>query len=171
MLLLFYPFLPSLSSLASGNVLPDSILQPIIRIFPFNRGLFEDKVSNFWCASSVAIKWRSWMQDTSLIRLSTAFTAIGFAPGVAVTLYIAWSMRLKGSATTEERRSTVLLPLLPYTLLNSSLSFFLFSFQVHEKTILLPLLPLTLIFSSTLSGDLEELFELGALTINVAVFR
>ena len=30
-------------------------------------------------------------------------------------------------------------------LLNSSLSFFLFSYQVHEKSILLPLIPATLL--------------------------
>jgi alpha-1,3-glucosyltransferase len=32
-----------------------------------------------------------------------------------------------------------------YALINSSLAFFLFSFQVHEKSILLPLLPVTLL--------------------------
>ncbi|XP_039050924.1 probable dolichyl pyrophosphate Man9GlcNAc2 alpha-1,3-glucosyltransferase [Hibiscus syriacus] len=32
-----------------------------------------------------------------------------------------------------------------YALLNSSFSFYLFSYQVHEKSILLPLLPLTLL--------------------------
>lgn len=32
-----------------------------------------------------------------------------------------------------------------YALTNSSLAFFLFSFQVHEKSILLPLLPATLL--------------------------
>jgi alpha-1,3-glucosyltransferase len=32
-----------------------------------------------------------------------------------------------------------------YALINSSLAFFLFSFQVHEKSVLLPLLPVTLL--------------------------
>ena len=61
------------------------------------------------------------------------------------------------------------LPLLPYALLSSSMSFFLFSFQVHEKTILIPLLPLTLLLSGS-SGD-SETFEWAALVNNVAVFR
>ncbi|CAI4951660.1 AVN_HP_G0007090.mRNA.1.CDS.1 [Saccharomyces cerevisiae] len=39
--------------------------------------------------------------------------------------------------------------LLPYVLIACSMSFFLFSFQVHEKTILIPLLPITLLYSST----------------------
>lgn len=28
------------------------------RLAPVNRGLFEDYVANFWCASSLAIKWK-----------------------------------------------------------------------------------------------------------------
>lgn len=35
-----------------------------------------------------------------------------------------------------------------YALSSCSLAFFLFSFQVHEKSILLPLLPITLLYSS-----------------------
>lgn len=61
------------------------------------------------------------------------------------------------------------LPLLPYALLSSSMSFFLFSFQVHEKTILVPLLPLTLLLSGSAADS--ETFELAALVNNVAVFR
>ncbi|KRX98070.1 Dolichyl pyrophosphate Man9GlcNAc2 alpha-1,3-glucosyltransferase [Trichinella pseudospiralis] len=30
----------------------------ISRIFPFNRGLYEDKVANIWCSLSVFIKWK-----------------------------------------------------------------------------------------------------------------
>jgi len=53
-------------------------------------------------------------------------------------------------------------------LLNSSMSFFLFSFQVHEKTILLPLLPLTLLLSTTPHDS--STFKLGVLANNVGVF-
>jgi alpha-1,3-glucosyltransferase len=53
--------------------------------------------------------------------------------------------------------------------LTSSMSFFLFSFQVHEKTILLPLLPLTLLMSGAQPGT--ALHSWGALGNNVAVFR
>jgi hypothetical protein len=49
------------------------------------------------------------------------------------------------------------------------MSFFLFSFQVHEKTILLPLLPLTLLLS-TAPHD-SPTFKLGVLANNVGVFR
>jgi len=64
---------------------------------------------------------------------------------------------------------TPFLPLLPYALLTSSMSFFLFSFQVHEKTILLPLMPITLLVSGA-SVD-SAVYNWGVLVNNVAVFR
>ena len=64
-----------------------------------------------------------------------------------------------------------LFSLLLLSMLTSSCSFFLFSFQVHEKTILVPLLPLTLIMAGA-SGSVESItWEMGMLTNNVAVFR
>jgi alpha-1,3-glucosyltransferase len=49
-----------------------------------------------------------------------------------------------------------------YAMINSSLGFFLFSFQVHEKSILLPLLPVTLLI-------LEEPIS-TTIFVNVAMF-
>ncbi|KAG7443643.1 uncharacterized protein BT62DRAFT_321941 [Guyanagaster necrorhizus] len=109
-LIVFAPFLTSPS-------------QAIHRIFPFARGLFEDKVANFWCLTNVLIKWRLLLSVQSLVRLSTVLTVLAFLPAVILM------------AQAPEPR------LLPYALLTSSLAFFLFSFQVHEKTILVPLLP------------------------------
>ena len=34
-------------------------LQVLHRIVPVRRGLYEDYVANFWCTTSLAIKWRS----------------------------------------------------------------------------------------------------------------
>ncbi|CAH8492424.1 unnamed protein product [Heterobilharzia americana] len=51
MSIIFAPFL----IMADQNVL----YQVIRRLFPLNRGIYEDKVSNFWCATSPLIKWRS----------------------------------------------------------------------------------------------------------------
>jgi alpha-1,3-glucosyltransferase len=50
-----------------------------------------------------------------------------------------------------------------YALANTSLAFFLLSFQVHEKTILIPLLPITLLYT--------ELPSLVVWFTNVATFR
>ena len=178
MVILFLPFLPPFSP-------PPTILDPIIRIFPFNRGLFEDKVANFWCASDVVVKWRRRLGPQTLVRLATALTALGFLPGAAGLVYNGWKMRLrprKDSDSAAEKPSSDVdkaeagepaptLPLLPYALLTSSMSFFLFSFQVHEKTILLPLLPLTLLLSGATSNETSETWEIGMLASNVALFR
>ncbi|PIL22484.1 hypothetical protein GSI_15173 [Ganoderma sinense ZZ0214-1] len=181
-LILFLPWLPPFAPLRA-------ILDPITRIFPFNRGLFEDKVANFWCASNVVLKWRLWAAQGVLIKLSTALTALGFLPAVATLLFSGYKLRVwstaemsPGKTANDEKKvdervpanattpapPTPLLPLLPYALLTSSLSFFLFSFQVHEKTILVPLLPMTLLLSGS-SPD-EHAFELGMLMNNVAMF-
>ncbi|TFK40795.1 glucosyltransferase [Crucibulum laeve] len=169
-ILLFLPFLPPFASLTS-------ILDPITRIFPFARGLFEDKVANFWCATNVAFKWKNWASRGSLVKLSTGFTAVGFLPAVVVLLNAGWKLQAaspsKGGKDREgekkgEKEHVPFLPLLPYALLTSSMSFFLFSFQVHEKTILLPLLPITLLLSGAPVDS--AVYSWGALVNNVAVF-
>ena len=163
-LLLFLAFLPPFAPFPA-------ILDPISRIFPFSRGLFEDKVANFWCASNVIFKWRAWGSRGFLVKLSAFFTALGFLPAV-VGLFragIQHSQNLNKQAVTANKEQTPFLRLLPYALLTSSMSFFLFSFQVHEKTILLPLLPITLLLSDA-STD-SAVYSWGALVNNVAVFR
>lgn len=163
--ILFIPFIPPFAPISS-------ILDPITRIFPFGRGLFEDKVANFWCASNVVLKWKRWASQELLVKLSAALTALGFLPAVITLLFSAYKLQLPSAprdAKTKSTQPTPLLQLLPFALLTSSLSFFLFSFQVHEKTILVPLLPMTLLLSGS-SPD-EQTFELGMLMNNVAVFR
>ncbi|KAJ7212099.1 glycosyltransferase family 57 protein [Mycena pura] len=158
-LVLFIPFLPPFAPLSA-------IYDPISRIFPFGRGLFEDKVANFWCASNVVFKWKNWASSTFLIKLSAALTALGFLPSVIVFCRVAWQTRLFDGQ--KPSLHTPILPLLPYALLSCSMSFFLFSFQVHEKTILLPMLPVTLLLSH---APLDStIFGWGVLANNVAVF-
>lgn len=162
------PFVPSIVS----------ILDPITRIFPFNRGLFEDKVANFWCASNVVMKWRERLGRSVLVRLSAGLTAFGFLPSVGVTLGTGWRLRLppslanaggKEESDGKEEVQAPFLPLLPYALLTSSFSFFLFSFQVHEKTILVPLLPMTLLLSGAPVDS--SVYAWGVLVNNIGVFR
>ena len=166
---LFLPWLPPFVPLPT-------ILDPVSRIFPFQRGLFEDKVANFWCASNVVLKWRVWMTAPTLIKLSAGLTTAGFLPAVAGMLYSGYKLRLSEDVAMNGKvkasalsRPAPFLPLLPHALLTSALSFFLFSFQVHEKTLLVPLLPLSLLLSGAASNSVT--FELGALVNNVAVFR
>ena len=104
------------------------------------------------------------------MRLSTLFTLLGFL-GAAIAPISAWlRLRNQDRATTRTQVvPSVMQTVLLLALLNSSMSFFLFSFQVHEKTILLPLLPMTLLLS-TAPHD-SSTFKLGALANNVGMFR
>ncbi|CAE6449852.1 unnamed protein product [Rhizoctonia solani] len=186
-LLLFLPFLT-----------PSLLIQSIRRIFPFARGLFEDKVANFWCASDVVlIKWRklSWISETSLQRVALLVTLLGILPGAGMVF--GWGFvggaNLSINTTNGElppidesddkptkltRRQGPTLPLLPFALFSSAMSFFMFSVQVHEKSILLPLMPVTLLLAARESESevesagmgLGNVWEWGVLVNNVAVF-
>jgi alpha-1,3-glucosyltransferase len=173
-LLLFAPWLPPFAPARA-------VLDPLTRIFPLARGLFEDKVANFWCASDVALKWRRRLGEGALVRLSALGTAGAFAPAVVGLLRAGWVLRVWPAPTKDgkdakeavgeegEEAQPPMLQLLPYALLTSALAFFLLSFQVHEKTILLPLLPLTLLLSGAAPGS--AVWEWGMLVNNVACFR
>jgi alpha-1,3-glucosyltransferase len=104
--------------------------QSIHRCFPFARGVFEDKVANFWCALNTVFKLRKLDGLIELPRLSLFATFIAILPSALVIGAI-------------PKKS-----LLPYALASSAWGFFLFSFQVHEKSVLLPLLPMTLLLGS-----------------------
>ncbi|KAL2976859.1 hypothetical protein AAZX31_13G033200 [Glycine max] len=104
-----------------------SILEVLSRLAPFERGIFEDYVANFWCASSILIKWKRLFTTESLKLLSLTATVITCLPSMVQQI------------KSPSKRGFL------YALLNSSFSFYLFSFQVHEKSILLPLLPATLL--------------------------
>lgn len=106
------------------------VKQVLHRVFPVARGLFEDKVASFWCVTSVLFKWKHLSLRT-LLPLSTGLTTLSFLPaGLVVHRY----------PTTKN--------FLLYCII-TSLSFFLFSFHVHEKTILFPLLPVVLVVAPT----------------------
>ncbi|KAG0328472.1 Glucosyltransferase-like protein [Dissophora globulifera] len=105
----------------------DEILQVVQRIFPLFRGLYQDKVANVWCAVNVVIKLRDIFDIQELVRFSTLATLVSFLPSM---LHLIAKPTKRG---------------LIYGLINSSLSFFLLSFQVHEKSILVPALPITLL--------------------------
>ncbi|KAG8959267.1 Glucosyltransferase-like protein [Tulasnella sp. 419] len=184
---------------------PNLLIQSVIRIFPFNRGLFEDKVANFWCATNVVVKWRRRFDPKHLPKLATFLTFLGILPPMVHMLGVSLSLRGSRSedpitnpvsTSSSQRpiptripsnppRSASLPPksapstarpfptiqLLPWALFNSSLAFFLFSFQVHEKSILLPLLPLTLLMDGR--SEIDEgvgTWEWGVLVNNVAMF-
>ncbi|OWZ24650.1 Dolichyl pyrophosphate Man9GlcNAc2 alpha-1,3-glucosyltransferase [Phytophthora megakarya] len=132
--LMWFPFCTNPSA---GETCLSTMTQVVHRIFPFGRGLFEDKVANFWCIADFALKIRRHITPTLQMRLCTVMTFIGFTPSIIDLI---------------RRKPSNLRFVLSLAI--CSLSFFLFSFQVHEKTILLPLLPISLLFAhnALLSG-------------------
>jgi len=101
----------------------------LTRMFPFNRGLFEDKVANFWCSISVIVKVRELLSRITLVRAALFFTLVSVLPSQLLLF----------------RESTPHKFILALT--NSALGFFLFSFHVHEKTILIPLTTVVLLYN------------------------
>jgi len=102
------------------------------RMFPFGRGIFEDKVANFWCSTNLVLKWRNNFSQQQLGLMALGLTS------VAIILPC-----IKCFTDRSEKQ----------TLLSAfvvAMAFFLFSFQVHEKSILLPLVPALLLM------DLDE---------------
>ncbi|XP_069009262.1 dolichyl pyrophosphate Man9GlcNAc2 alpha-1,3-glucosyltransferase [Embiotoca jacksoni] len=108
---------------------PSQALQVIRRIFPVARGLFEDKVANTWCSLNTLIKIRSVLSADSQLYLSLVLTVLAVLPS---------SIRLLTKPTFWHFK---------LALVNSSLAFFLFSYQVHEKSILLAALPVCLLLN------------------------
>ncbi|GBF98480.1 sucrose synthase [Raphidocelis subcapitata] len=102
-----------------------SLVQVLSRIFPVRRGLYEDYLANWWCVTSVAVKWKALASGPLLMRVCAALTLLAAAPSMAQQI-LAPSPQglLLGMA-------------------NSGFAFFMFGYQVHEKSILLPLLPIT----------------------------
>uniref|UniRef100_A0A0N4VT99 Alpha-1,3-glucosyltransferase n=1 Tax=Haemonchus placei TaxID=6290 RepID=A0A0N4VT99_HAEPC len=99
-----------------------SVLAVLGRIFPFCRGLYEDKVASVWCAFSFILRMNSHFSlDTAVSVLLASIPSL-------VLLFL--------RPTTKN---------FTLSLFITSLAFFLFSFQVHEKSILLAAVPALLL--------------------------
>ena len=116
MIVVWLPFLSS----------AESALQVVSRIFPFARGVFEDKVANFWCTLNILVKIKTLLPVSTMAAVSLATT---FGLSMVSNLHLF-------------SRPTVNNFLV--SLVNTSIVFYLFSFQVHEKSILLAAIPVGL---------------------------
>lgn len=105
------------------------LAQSIHRVFPFARGLFEDKVANVWCFVHTFHKLHHYPTEKLQLGALTLTGAHILGPCLALLV--------------KPRKE-----LLPLAFAATSWAFFLFSYQVHEKNVLLPLLPMTLLLGS-----------------------
>lgn len=65
---------------------PYAILPPpqvLTRIFPLRRGLYEDYLGNWWCVTSVLVKWKSLASGPLLARVCAVLTLLAAAPSMA----------------------------------------------------------------------------------------
>jgi alpha-1,3-glucosyltransferase len=85
------------------------------RQFPFSRGIFEDKVANIWYSLSVVVDVRQYLSIPQLATVSLLLTLLLLVP-TAVDLM----------------RKPVTSVRFIIALVNSSLAFFLASFQVRR---------------------------------------
>lgn len=58
----------------------ETALQVLRRQFPFERGLFEDKVANLWCSISVLVKLHRLLSAASVLRLTLLTTVAAILP-------------------------------------------------------------------------------------------
>lgn len=86
-------------------------MQVLSRLAPFERGIYEDYVANFWCTTSVIVKWKRLFSTQALRILSLVSTISTCLPSM-ILLILAPS-----------RRNFL------FGLLSSALSFYFFSFQ------------------------------------------
>lgn len=132
----------------------ESVLQVLRRIFPLQRGLYEDYVANWWCATSSFIKWKQLFagQEDSLVRLCAGLVILVSSPAMCQQLARPSSQGLL------------------LCMANTAWAFFMFSFQVHEKSVLLPLLPLTML-AAQFPGTALWLPLLGAFSMYPLLIR
>ncbi|CAN3370076.1 dolichyl pyrophosphate Man9GlcNAc2 alpha-1,3-glucosyltransferase [Diutina catenulata] len=132
---LLLPFIIAEAAPGGASSILESLTQILIRVFPFNRGLFEDKVANFWCVSNVVVKYKNILEAAQLSKLALLATIAAIIP---INVILFYKLR---KATKNEESTRVRSIILGFT--GNALAFYLFSYQVHEKSILIPLLPAT----------------------------
>ena len=86
-------------------------------MFPWDRGLFEDKVASFWCTTNTLVKWNLRFSRDQLKMACLLTTLAAISPSLGM-LAIRPSVKSFG-----------------YTLFSCAISFFLFSYQGGRYTI------------------------------------
>lgn len=118
----------------------DVWVQILKRLFPFQRGIFEGKVANIWCALSVKpFSIRNRIPESTLPLAAAILT-------LALILPPCWKLFSLGKGDCSDRKGSCDdIRVLLWGTASTSLAFFLASFQVHEKGILIALAPISLL--------------------------
>lgn len=117
-------------------------LQVLTRLFPVTRGLYESKVANLWCILDTRPLDIQTRLSSSFIKiLCIAFSVLGCTP----FLYRIWNI----------------IGTLNKNVAGCGLTFFLFSYHVHEKTCLVFLPPFILAFKPQISSRLIIICGMG----------
>jgi len=125
-----------------SQTIEDVIFIILRRIFPFQRGLFEGKVSNLWCMLSVKpISIRERIPQGIQPIVALGLTLAMALPFCIMLFMVGKEGYRRGEKQQQQRHLKALL----WGTAGVSLSFFLASFQVHEKSILIPLAPFSLL--------------------------
>lgn len=105
------------------------VFGPILRrIFPFQRGLFEGKVANVWCAANIRpISIRERIPSNMQPLCALALTLLMMLP-FCILLFIVGCQNSYTNISPSQKLKAML-----WGSAGTSLSFFLASFQVHEK--------------------------------------
>lgn len=64
----------------SNETCLEALSQVLYRIFPFNRGIFEDKVANLWYVTSVVFDYRTMFTNEQMANMSLLLTLLMLSP-------------------------------------------------------------------------------------------
>ena len=149
----------------------DGVTQIIKRLFPFQRGIFEGKVANIWCALSIkpfSIRNRIPQKLLPLAALGLTFCLILppcwilFKAGRGDNLSKQKQRKQQQLQQSEKSKEAENgdIKLLLWGTASTSLAFFLASFQVHEKGIIIPLASVSLLILD--APDFVQFFSILA---------
>lgn len=151
----FLAVLAPLYLTAGGHTNGLAVLQQAaLRVFPFGRGMWEDKVANVWCTLNTVVKLKVLFTPEELQRISLLATLAGISVPMLVVFF-------------NPKKH-----LLPWAFAASGWAFYLFSFQVHEKSVLIPLMPSTLLIAGVTnrSDENQRVLPIVFWINNVAMF-
>ncbi|KAL3527055.1 hypothetical protein ACH5RR_011711 [Cinchona calisaya] len=97
----------------------EAFFEVLTRLAPFERGIYEDYVANFWCTTSILIKWKRLFTTSLLKLISLAATVSTCLPSTIQLIWIARkSTFLYGPIYEDMERPIVFLWLIQNALLS-----------------------------------------------------